>query len=110
MHTLRRVTRDLICGIASIPAIAAPLAGQACVAREESRWVQAAPRMVPTAQYGSGDTWLATVAGVAYHEGKVFVFDEGKPAIIELSDDPARSASRVCSTRHYGIAKPMRSC
>lgn len=94
----RRMTRAQIWAIALVSAIASPLAGQACVAREEgSRWVQAAPRMVPTARYGSGDTWLATVAGVAYHEGKVFVFDEGKPALIELSADlaPVREFGRA---------------
>jgi len=63
-----------------------PVAGQGCDAVEAgSRWVAAAAGAVRTHAYGSGETWIATLAGVATVPGKVLLFDEGKPSVSQLS-------------------------
>jgi hypothetical protein len=89
------VTRVVWLIIAPCVTVAAPLAGQGCDARAEgSRWVRAAAGAAPTHRYGTDGTWLATVAGIAAVPGRVFVFDEGKPAVTQLSATPVREWGR----------------
>jgi hypothetical protein len=74
------------------------LEAQGCNARAAgSRWVAAAASAVQTQVYGSGDTWIATLAGVATVPGRVFVFDEGKPSVSELTPTlvPVREFGRA---------------
>lgn len=75
-----------------------PVAGQGCKALETgSRWVAAALNARPTHTYGSGETWIATLAGVATVPGKVLLFDEGKPSVSVLSPtlEPLREFGRA---------------
>lgn len=99
MATIRLNLRIVILSTASLCAAGAtPLAAQGCRSLEAgSRWVAAAARAGQTHAYGTGETWIATVAGVAAVPGRVFLFDEGKPAVAELSPmlDPVREFSRA---------------
>lgn len=60
-----------------------------CTSRASgSRWLNTSEGFQVRGMYGKEEGhWLATVAGVAYEGGRLFVFDEGRPAILELSKD-----------------------
>jgi len=53
-----------------------------------SRWAPGPAGYARTATYGRSEQdggWLASVSGVAAADSSVFVFDQGRPAIVELS-------------------------
>lgn len=63
--------------------------------RSRSRWVAAGDVYRRRQDFGRDPQWLGTLAGVGADDGRVFVFDEGKPAIVELD-------SRLRPTHEFG--------
>ena len=63
--------------------------GAGCVSRPGgSRWALAPDQYKLTATFGRSQkdgNWLASIAGLAVSDSNVFVFDQGRPAILELS-------------------------